>query len=167
MDSRWDRDSLEALFSADAYFRCPPLTDAMVEHAESALGRRLPRSYVDLLRLRNGGALVRRCVPTPYPTSWAPDHIEMSALLGIGGERGIDAPFGSEYLIREWGYPAIGIVIAEMPSGGHDAVMLDYRAGGQEPAVVYVDEDRIPRPLAPSFADLIAALRDCRELVAD
>ncbi len=61
-------------------------------------------------------------------------------------------------MIREWGYPNIGIVICDMPSGGHDAVMLDYRDQHVEPAVVYIDEDREPRVIAPDFAGFLEGL---------
>lgn len=46
--------------------------------------------------------------------------------------------------------------------GGHDAVMLDYSGSGPAgpPRVVYVDEDRIPRELAPSFDEFLARLID-------
>lgn len=42
-------------------------------------------------------------------------------------------------------------------------LMLDYTACGAhgEPSVVHVDEDRVPRRLASSFADFIAGLVDC------
>jgi cell wall assembly regulator SMI1 len=35
----------------------PPLTDAIVKQAESQLGVRLPRAYLDALRIQNGGSL--------------------------------------------------------------------------------------------------------------
>lgn len=60
-------------------------------------------------------------------------------------------------MIAEWGYPEIGIVVCVMPSGGHDAVMLDYRSQG-EPSVVYVDEDREPRRVALNFEEFVAGL---------
>ena len=133
----------------------------MIKRAEDHLGVVLPKSYLDVLRQRNGGVPIRRCVPTPFTTSWAADHFKIAALLGLGGPRGIDTPgLGSPYLIKEWGYPDIGIVICDMPSGGHDAVMLDYTAEG-EPAVAYIDEDRLPRRVAGSFSEFGALLTEC------
>ena len=151
------------VFTSSSYYRCAPLTDELVQAAESRLGYRLPSSYVEILREQNGGTLARGCYPTPFATSWAPDHVEVTALLGIGGERGIDAEFGSAYLIEEWRYPPIGVVIAATPSGGHDTVMLDYSdcPPSAEPTVVFVDEDRVPRMLAPTFADFLNGLRSC------
>ncbi|MBB2923481.1 hypothetical protein FHR80_002406 [Cellulomonas cellasea] len=84
----------------------------------------------------------------------------MSRLLCVGGDDGIDSAFGSAYLVAEWDYPDVGVVLLDTPSGGHDTVMLDYRRCGPtgEPAVVHVDEDRVPREVAPSFAAFVAAL---------
>lgn len=151
------------VFTSSTYYRCPPFTDHLLRSAEARLGYRLPSSYVDVLREQNGGTLVRGCYPTSFATSWAPDHVELTALLGIGGERGIDAEFGSAYLIEEWSYPSIGVVLAATPSGGHDTVMLDYSScpPSDEPTVVFVDEDRVPRLLAPTFAEFFGGLHDC------
>jgi hypothetical protein len=146
-------------------FTGPEITDQMISVAEERLGVRLPDSYVRLLRVRNGGEPVRHCYPVSFPTSWAEDHIDVGAILGIGGTQGIDAElFGtprSAYLVAEWGYPPIGIVICATPSGGHDTVMLDYSGGGIEPSVVYVDEDRLPRRIADTFEEFVANLAEC------
>ena len=142
----------------------PPLDDAMLRQAEETLGVRLPPTYVEVLFHRNGGLLQRRCCPTEFSTSWATDHFEILALLGIGGEWGIDSPLGSTYLISEWDYPDVGVVICVTPSGGHDTVMLDYSESGPEgePAVVYIDEDRIPRRVANSFEEFLMRLVFCK-----
>jgi hypothetical protein len=143
-------------------FTGPVLTDQMIIEAERRLGVALPPSYLALLRLRNGGEPVRHCYPTAFRSSWADDHIDIGAIRGLGGAWGIDTPGGlsSPALIAEWGYPDIGVVICGTPSGGHDTVMLDY-AAGPEPAVVYVDEDRIPRRIAETFDEFLANLTDC------
>lgn len=155
-------------FNNDTIGAGPELTDDLVAQAEAKLGLRLPSSYVALLRQQNGGIPVRRCFPMTCPTSWAPDHIEVSMLLGIGFEQGIDGDLGSAYLVHEWGYPDIGIVIFDTPSAGHDTIMLDYSECGPngEPRVVYVDEDRSVLPVARDFASFVAALVDCFQLSA-
>ncbi len=157
----------EIEFADSDYYTGPPLTDEMVEAAERRLGVKLPAAYVDLLRIRNGGAPLRRCVPTPFATSWAPDHFAISGILGIGDyDWGIDDPtFGSAYMVAEWGYPEVGVVICSTPSGGHDTVMLDYTTGG-EPAVVYVDEwePRVAQRIADSFAEFLDKLVACPDV---
>lgn len=152
-----------AFFIDDIRGSGPKLTDEMIAQAESTLGRRLPAAYIAILRERNGGIPMRRCFRTNTRTSWADDHIEISMLLGLGFERGIDGVLGSAYLVQEWGYPNIGIVICTTPSGGHDTVMLDYRECGTEgePRVVYIDDDGSILFLSVDFAAFSEALSDC------
>jgi hypothetical protein len=152
------------LFEDDAYYTGPTLDWAMIRRAESDLGVRLPRRYLEVLFQRNGGVPRRRGYLTTFPTSWAEDHFEISAIRGIGGVWGIDsaAGRGSAYMIAEWQYPDIGVVICDTPSAGHDTVMLDYSECGPEgePVVVYVDEDRIPKRVAQSFDEFLERLVD-------
>ncbi|WP_331462013.1 SMI1/KNR4 family protein [Streptomyces sp. KMM 9044] len=153
------------LFEDSDYYTGPQLDRDMILRAEEDLGVRLPRSYVEVLLLRNGGTPRRRCYPTSFPTSWADDHFEISGIRGIGGSWGIDSTSGrgSSYLISEWDYPEIGVVICDTPSGGHDTVMLDYSECGSEgePSIAYIDEDRIPRRVALSFDEFLARLVPC------
>jgi hypothetical protein len=157
-----------AIFEEDDFYTGPPFNSERLRQAETTLGVRLPQSYVDLLTERNGGVPRRRCFPTASPTSWADDHFEIRALLGVGGEWGIDTlgdPHGAN-IVAEWGYPEIGVVICDLPSGGHDTVMLDYSDGGSEnePAVAYIDEDRIPRRIADTFGDFFRRLVSCDQM---
>lgn len=142
------------------------VTPEMVGRAEHKLGYALPRAYVALVQTRNGGAPKRTCYPTKTPTSWAEDHVQITGIRGIGGKWGVDSDeLGSLHMIEEWGYPPIGIVVAECPSAGHDAIMLDYSKCGQrgEPQVVHVetecDEPRVTF-LAKDFATFLAGLKD-------
>lgn len=140
---------------------CPPLKSAMVRAAEKTLGYRLPASYIDLLKVRNGGYLKRSFFPTTQCPRWAEDQVAFDEIMGLG-ENGIDDDLGSKYLIAEWDYPDVGVVIS---SDGHTAFMLDYsKCGNQgEPRVVWVDvETRGKGPkvvvLAPNFASFLEKL---------
>lgn len=139
----------------------PPLTEEMVRQAEETLGVRLPRSYVELLNRQNGGVLTNGCFPTSFRTYWAADHFQVDVIIGVGYEEGIDSQ--STYLISEWDYPNIGVVIAVTPSAGHDTVMLDYSQSGPEgeSAVAYVGEDRVPHRVADSFQQFLDGLVSC------
>lgn len=109
----------DQIFDGDDYYTGPPASSEMIGAAERSLGVRLPAAYVSLISLRNGGSLRKRCFPTPFATSWAPDHLSVDAILGVGGEWGIDSDdVGSRYMVVEWGYPHVGVVICAMPSGG-------------------------------------------------
>jgi hypothetical protein len=116
----------------------PELTDELVQAVAQALGYVLPVSYLDLLRVQNGGLPRRRCCPV------GSGQIEITGLYGVGGWYGIDEPSrGSRAMIQEWGYPDVGVVIAPAPSGGHAVVMLDYSTCGPrgEPRVVHVETE--------------------------
>jgi hypothetical protein len=141
----------------------PEVTEEMVARAQTALRVLLPPAYVALLREKNGGIPARKCFPTTAAPSCAPDHLKISMLLGIGFEDGLDGECGSAYLVQEWGYPDIGLVLCDTLSGGHDTVMLDYSECGPEgePRVVYVDDDRNVAVLAPDFSTFVAGLVDC------
>lgn len=153
---------MEPFFQAGERGYGPAITDALVEDAERRLGVRLPRAYVELLRECNGGRPRRRCYPTRHRTSWG-DRIQVSTLLGLGYPDGVDGIYGSEYMAREWGYPEVGPLVFDTPSGGHDAVLLDYTECGRggEPRVVHVDDNRIAIPVVDSFADFVAGLVLC------
>lgn len=141
------------------------VTDARVLVAEERLGYRLPAAYTRLLRSRNGGEPVNACFPTASPTTWAADHVAITAIKGLGGDWGIDSErFGTRHAV-ESGYPPIGVAVGECPSAGHDMIMLDYRRCGPqgEPEVVHVDTgegDGAPRItfLAVDFAAFLEGL---------
>lgn len=77
MDTFWD--------ASEDYFTGPPLTEDLIRSAESALGYKLPDSYLAILRLRNGGTPLRCCFPTVEPTSWAKDHMLKPSARNPGG----------------------------------------------------------------------------------
>ena len=78
--------------------------------------------------MKNGGAPRRQCFPTAG-THWSDNHVRVMQVFGIGGRWGIDSDeLGSRKLIRDAGYPAIGIIIGWTPTAGHDAIFLEITA---------------------------------------
>ena len=150
----------DSAYDAEAYTEPPP-SDELIARVEADLGYRLPAFYVALMRTRNGGVPVNTCFPTTEATGWADDHIAITSisyekLWSLGGD------LGSQFMIEEWEYPAIGVVVADCPSAGHDLVMLDYRACGPtgEPRVVHIDQENEYHTtlLAPSFEAFVRGL---------
>ena len=152
-------------FDATTYYTSPPLTDAMVAAAERTVGYALPASYLQLLRVKNGGVPRRQCYPT-NSTHWSDNHRRVVVIYGIGGRWGIDSEeCGSRHLIEQAGLPEIGIVVGMTPTAGHDGIMLDYSVCGPqgEPRVVLVDpEDDLTTVLATNFEEFLRSLVDCR-----
>jgi SMI1-KNR4 cell-wall len=97
-------------------------------------------------------------------TGWAEDHVAIEGLFAIGrtSTYSLAGRLGAKFMIEEWGYPPIGVGIADTPAGGHELIMLDYRACGKrgEPRVVYVDQedDYSITVVAPDFETFIRGL---------
>jgi hypothetical protein len=151
-------------YSLENYVEPPPI-DALIASIEQELGGyRLPAAYVDLARRHNGGMVQRTCHPTKEPTGWAADHVAITGLYAIGrtSRYSLAGQRGSKFMIEKWGYPPIGIGIADTPTAGHELIMLDYRACGKrgEPRVVYVDQedDYSIVVIAPDFESFIRGL---------
>ena len=155
----WDDD----MYALKEYVSEPP-TDELVASVEEELGYKLPASYVWLMKQHNGGMPVNTCFPTEESTSWAEDHVAITGIFGIGREKSCSlcGELGSQFMIDEWEYPAIGVAICDCPSAGHDMIFLDYRACGPqgEPAVVHVDQENDYKitHLADSFEEFIRGL---------
>lgn len=143
-----------------------PFDEEQILSIEKELGYKLPASYIQLMNTQNGGIPALTVFPTQEATSWAEDHIAISSLMGIGHDKiyALGGELGSRFMIEDWGYPDLGIVICDCPSAGHDVVMLDYRFCGPEgePCVVHVDQenDYEITYLAPNFEAFIRGLVD-------
>lgn len=156
----WD----DSEYATTTYVSEPP-TEELIASVEEELGYKLPASYIALMKVQNGGVPRNTSFPTEESTSWAEDHIAISSIMGIGRDKSesLCGDSGSRFMIEDWGYPDIGIVICDCPSAGHDVVMLDYRACGKdgEPTVIHVDQeaDYEITFLAADFESFIRGLR--------
>ncbi len=142
-----------------------PFDEEMLAYVEEQLGGyKLPASFLTLMKQQNGGIPIHTCFYLDDNDPSSPEYIEISSIYGIGEvpKYSLCGEFGSRFMIEEWGYPDIGVVICDMPSGGHDAIMLDYRDCGKdgEPAVIHVDQesDYSITYLAPSFEVFVRGL---------
>jgi hypothetical protein len=154
----------DSQYARESYVSAP-FSEELLATVLAELEYRLPTSYVALMRSQNGGMPRDTCCPAPGPTSWAPDHIAIEGIMGIGSDspHSLCGAVGSRHWIEEWEYPAVGVYFADCPSAGHDMVALDYTGSGPhgEPQVVHVDQDLAYRitVLAPNFAAFVRSLR--------
>ena len=155
----WD----DSMYALKEYVSDPP-SDELIASVEEELGYKLPASYIWLMKQHNGGIPVNTCYPCDEPTCWADDHVAITGIFGIGREKSCSlcGELGSQFMIDEWEYPAIGVAICDCPSAGHDMIFLDYRACGPqgEPAVVHVDQENDYKitHLADSFEEFVRGL---------
>lgn len=134
------------------------VSNELIESVESELGLKLPDSYIEFMKMFNGGTPEKNCFPTKTQTSWADDHVAIFEFLELDS-----IALETEFMKDEWGYPDIGIYICDCPSAGHDIIMLDYRTCGKngEPEVVHVDQsfDYKVTFLAKDFESFIKNLK--------
>ena len=159
LTSFWD----DSMYALKEYVSEPP-SDELITSVENELGYKLPASYIWLMKQHNGGIPRNTCYLCDEPTCWAEDHVAITGIFGIGREKSYSlcGELGSQFMIDEWEYPAIGVAICDCPSAGHDMIFLDYRACGSrgEPAVVHVDQENDYKitHLADSFEEFIRGL---------
>lgn len=150
-------------YALKEYVSDPP-SDELIASVEEELGYKLPAAYIWLMKQHNGGIPVNTCYPCDEPTCWPDDHVAITGIFGIGREKSCSlcGELGSQFMIDEWEYPAIGVAICDCPSAGHDMIFLDYRVCGPqgEPAVVHVDQENDYKitHLADSFEEFIRGL---------
>jgi hypothetical protein len=125
----------------------PRLTSARLAAAEKQLGVKLPRSYVALLEVQNGGYVRRKL----------PDHV-FSKIWGIGPH------FPSITREREWHdewSPKDAQGLVPFDGDGHWHLCFDYRKRGRtrEPSITYVDNElEREQKIAESFDSFLALL---------
>lgn len=163
MDNFWD----DGEYALENYVSEPP-TDQLIREVEEELGYKLPASYIYLMKRHNGGMPKKTFCPIDgsFPAT-------IEGIYGIGREKSytLCGDMGTAFWLEEWEYPAIGIVICDTVSGGHDMVFLDYTECGRdgEPCVVDVDQESDYKKylLANTFEEFIEKLSTAEELGLD
>jgi hypothetical protein len=124
----------------------PDLTDEIITNAEIQIGYKLPKEYLDLLQIQNGGYIRFTLKDTL--------HRQIS---GIG-------PFSPSITDYEWlsDYEDLSFDIKDLfpfDGDGHWNICLDYRKNKIEPQVTYIDtEFDHERLIAPTFTTYLNLL---------
>lgn len=137
----------------------------IIRDVEQELGYKLPASYIELMKLHNGGLVNRGWFPLCPGAHDYDDFIQITDILGIGRETpySLCGRFGSRYLTEGWRHNAdIGIAICNTIKPGRALVFLDYRKCGVngEPEVLYSDaETGEEKTIARNFEAFLRGLR--------
>jgi hypothetical protein len=77
----------------------PPFSQVEVQAIEEELRYKLPNSYIELMRVQNGGIPKRKNHGTKERTSWAEDHVAIIGIYSIGGNNrySLLGPFNSKF----------------------------------------------------------------------
>lgn len=141
--------SPQTIWQVPAYlpYLQPPLTDTTIQAAEKQIGYPLPREYLDLLRVQNGG----------YIRYGLPDTLN-EIIAGIGPGYPSLTSVDWEECQDQVGFRLKGLY--PFDGDGHWNLCLDYRKTPTKPTISYVDvECDSQRRVAGSFAEYLSLLR--------
>lgn len=133
-------------------------TDKEIEDIENELGYKLPGSYIELIKRCNGG------IPAATLFCKGEYPVYITGIYGIDKTKpySLCGEMGSKFWINEWGYPDIGVTVADTISGGHHMIFLDYRECKKDnkPKVALVDQedDYNIHVICDSFEEFIKGL---------
>lgn len=127
-----DKINVKELLIEDEAHTFPPFTEEELKQTEQSIGWKFPRSYLELLKIQNGGIINF----DEFDESW------LSVIYGISSKKGSIADMYDNW-ISEWVYPNIGIPFGETQSAGHDMYFMDFRMVDEngEPRIVLVDNE--------------------------
>lgn len=128
----FEKINLKKLLKKDEVYTFPSFTDKELEETEKAIGWKLPKSYIELLKLQNGGMINYN----EFEESW------LSVIYGISSNcNGLTDMYDN--WINEWKYPNIGIPFGETQSAGHDMYFMDFGTVDKngEPRIVLIDNE--------------------------
>lgn len=111
------------------------LTKEDVLKAEEHFGVKLPREYVDLLHIQNGGYLLKDSINIDVEIE--NEHtLPIDYLLGIKENKGI---METKYLFSEWEIDHNQLIV--ISGDGHYFIVLDYSKDQNNPNVAYLNSD--------------------------
>lgn len=134
------------------HFALPTLNNQTIVNTEKKLGIRLPKSFISLNQIQNGGELSIQ----NYSLTYADQEVFIEELLGIDPELGIGQ---SLFLQQQWAIPKDLIIIS---GEEEDWLALDYRKSyNLEPRIVWYDASSSKiRIIAKSFEQFLENLID-------
>ncbi len=124
----------------------PQLTESMIHDAERKMGVKLPKEYLDILRIQNGGYI-----------RYTHLDIHNESISGIG-------PYYSSITDFEWleEYDNLPFDVKNLfpfDGDGHWNVCLDYRKNINEPQITIIDtETEEEKVIAQSFKEFLKAM---------
>ncbi|WP_397538485.1 SMI1/KNR4 family protein [Rummeliibacillus pycnus] len=124
-----------------------------IKKAEKIFGINLPKEYIEILKVQNGGEIIYNAFPSPQPTAWDETSGYIDHIFGIGKDPGIlDTP----YYIQEWEMPENIVLIS---GDGSEWIAFDYRHTKINPPIIYINNDSNEIiTVADSFNEFISIL---------
>lgn len=121
--------------------------DESLTEVEDALGYRLPESYVELMKLQNGGLLKDVYVDVKIDR-YETRKVQLGGLYAIHMDQIIDEDQNAKE-----SFPDIGVYIGDLMEDSDLHIALDYSS--DEPMVVFISEENERTILSNSFETFI------------
>jgi thermostable 8-oxoguanine DNA glycosylase len=141
-------NELKYIWSSPKYlpYLQPVLTEEMIKEAETKIGYKLPKEYLELLTIQNGGYIRYTIAETPH-----------SQISGIGHYYPSITDFEWLKEYEDLSYEIDGLF--PFDGDGHWNICLDYRKNKDEPEITYIDtEIDFEKPIAKNFKEYIEKL---------
>lgn len=136
--------------SEESSYTLNNLTSEDIDKAEKHFRVKLPKTYIDTLREKNGGNLLYNALPISLNRWEGDNYLLIEHLLGIKENEGI---MMTDYYVKEWQIKRKNIIL--LSGDGHEWLALDYNHS-VNPKVIYIDteEDKIIE-LYSSFDEMV------------
>lgn len=140
------------------FYESEVLTENVLKNVEEKFGIKLPETYIELMKVKNGGLISFQKntyyfeYKNPHDGEYCRSSLNIFELRGITLDKiGIGCTFE---MIEEWEYPEDIVILLHE---GHYCVCLDYRNyNGDNPPVSYIDlEVELDVIVADDFEELI------------
>ena len=116
-----------------------PINDEILKKAENLLNIKFPHSFIDLMKIQNGGELkYPYFILSGVDTEGIPERVKLSYILPIHFENDDLSILSSKELLKEVDLPKGFIVLW---TDFHYWVVLDYRNTKDNPSVMYIAEN--------------------------
>ena len=155
-----DFDMNKIFKEGDNEYSFDKIDDESIKRVENKLGYKFPKSFIELLKIRNGGEI------KDYEC-W------MTGIYGISKEENNSKSLENRYdfWINEWEYPKTAIPFGDTQSAGHDLYCFDYSNLNQngEPKIVLIDNelDNRVKVIADDFEKFMNMVYNGEELTND
>ncbi|GHI00067.1 SMI1/KNR4 family protein [Neobacillus kokaensis] len=131
-----------------------PLTDEDITSAEKFFNIKLPKEYIKLLSIQNGGYLNPTLAPVSFNSHWGEGIVQIEFLFGIKKGKGILETYS---LLDEWGVVNKGYIV--ISGDGHHWIVLNYSSNLKTPTVSYIDSQTGDvQHMFSSFAEMLQSL---------
>ncbi|OPH33799.1 SMI1/KNR4 family protein [Moraxella equi] len=140
------------------------LSNAKIAEIESHFNCKLPRLYIDLMKIQDGGTPFADFCRPKEKSLWFPEDFWLQAFVALGEccyySSLIDF---NNFVVQEWSYPSKYVYFVNMDNYGNALLAFDYKGDKSRanPRIVHIFGENYNQEtlVADNFKDFIARLQ--------